>query len=174
MDDAVPPCPERLKSAFRDAPPAGPARIPRSQFDTIPLGSIWEVKAPDGEILLFVVTEDLGKPEELSFGVLRAVPLSEHITLAAQGDAIVTTEPSPEVFVGHCWLEGPVCDYDFIACVGTATKESMAEVRAARKIDLPPWEVPDAAISAYRHSLYQQVDPVYSACWNALYSSIGE
>ena len=164
----TPPCPEDLLRKI-DVPYRP---NDRDAHGAIEPGTIWEVNAPDGEIRLFLLTQVFQKDEAAPFAFVRAVPLTDHVRLADVGDAIVTLEPSPDVYVAHCWDEGPIRKDDLACCVGRASQESITAVASARRVAVR--DCADPIIEAFRKSLYEHIDPVYLTCWAELEKTTDE
>lgn len=161
----IPPCPQRLLEAVarEPAPP-----LPTVEEEPRP-GAVWEVILPGGEQHLFLVTESVKKGEGSPFAFVRAMPLTDYIRLAADGDVIVTAEPGPEVLVSHCWLEGPILATSLRRCCGHVLQEDLESALRERRRDTSPWAIPDETIGAFRRSLYDQIEPIYTVCWDEVY-----
>lgn len=163
----IPPCPDELLRKLRK--PSSHAKT----AECLPVpGTVWEVRAPDGEFLVFMIVQQFDANEANPFAFFRAIPISDYVRLTENDDAIVTIESSATILAAHCWLEGPVLASSLVRCIGSVSSASMEVVAKARAQSCPP--PVNSAVAAFRKSLYEQFDPVFTACWQELYTSLGE
>ncbi len=133
-------------------------------------GTVWQVRAPEGELLLFLIVECCDDPQDVPLPFVRAVALTDHLSLTDVGDAIAILDQTGEVLAAHCWLEGPVALSALAQCLGRVCPDSTGAVAKARM--LRHIQPRDRVVRAFRCSLYQQFDPVFSACWEKLYAEL--
>lgn len=126
----------------------------------IPLNTLWEVAAPNGEILLFWVTDTKCISDPIS--VARAIPVTDWIRLTLPGDKIVGADN--DIFAAHCWLEGPVLVESLRQCLGSCRiLDTIPPDKAKLSAD-------DRAHEArFTRSLYERHDPVFRACWQKVF-----
>lgn len=131
-------------------------------------GTIWEVLAPDGELLLFLIVKRVESDGEGAFAFVRAVPLTEVCDPTAEDCAVVAVMGSLQLYTAHCWLEGPVTDDRLVHCVGRVPRAGMDGVKKATGTS--------GAVARgqadLRESLYDQFDPVFMAAWGKLYTRL--
>jgi len=169
MDNAYvppPPCPAALIDKLRT-----PAQFDYTQPSTHVPGTVWEITAPTGELLLVLLTSQssnatLAEP----FPIFRGIPLSDFVRLAGVGDTIVAVEPGAKIFIAHCWLEGPILPEAFVRSIGQVTPDSMVAVAQACAQPLLSSRLP--AITAFRASLFAQFDVLFSVTWERLYQAL--
>ena len=92
----TPPLPDELLRRLTE-----PARFEDACDSPPDPGTIWEVLAPDGELLLFLIVK----------------------RVAVMG--------SLQLYTAHCWLEGPVTDDRLVHCVGRVLRAGMDGVKEA-------------------------------------------
>lgn len=163
----TPPCPDELLRKLRE-----PARFDDAREGRPEPGTVWDVRAPDGEVLLCLIVQRFEEGQAAPFAFVRAVPLSDFVRLTGAGDVIVAIDSSGTILAAHCWLEGPVLPEALVRCLGSASPASMRAVAKARA--LTRTGATSARIAAFRESLYEQFDPLFAACWQKLYASVGD
>lgn len=121
-------------------------------------GDVWEVQLPSDELVLMMIREIHG-------AFVRAVPLSDFMRLAGDDDVTVTTDTG-DMYVAHAWLEGPVRTK---RCSRRVGKVAVAGVEAVAAVGFSLLsDDADDAVREYRKSVYEQIDPVFSECWQML------
>lgn len=164
----VPPCPEDL---LRKLIPT-PTRFVQAGASAIEPGTVWEVVAPDGEVLLVLIVKRFDEMQAGPFPIVRAIPLSDFVRLTDAGDTIVEVAPGAMILAAHCWLEGPVLPEAFVRSIGSASSSSIEAVEKARAQSIAGTSNP--AIASFRESLFQQFDPLFTASWEKLYACLDE
>jgi hypothetical protein len=149
----------------------GPVSFEETQEGEQRRGNVWEVRAPDGELLLALIAQHFESGEAGPFQFVRVIPLSDFVNLTDSSDAIITMDPSGSVLAAHCWLEGPVHPDHLIRQVGTVSPTNMKAIEIACTIRTSATE--ESAVDLFRKSLYEQFDPLFADCWNRLYKEIG-
>ena len=133
----------------------------------IDLGTVWEVPAQDGEILLFLVTD---VDASGSFVFVRAVPLTDYMSVIMDGCVAVCLDSqcSP-LYSAHCWLAGPVVAHSMIRRIGRVNRASINAVTETLTRGVTLGNQDTAEIIQLRKSLYDQFDPVFAVAWDLLY-----
>lgn len=163
MTNNIPPCPDRLLAKL-SRPVLKNCSLARSPHP----GTAWEVEALSGELLLMLLLRGPSGGGRVP-PVVRGIPLTDFVRIDDPDSEIVSLLPSNDIFSVHLWCEGPILQRRLVRCVGECDAKRLQQAESYEW--LLRRQLSDA-VSQFRVSLYEQVDPVFRESWSELYASL--
>jgi hypothetical protein len=134
-------------------------------------GTVWEVLSPTGEIVRVLIVEYFQAGEESPFAFGRCLAVTRSIGTTGPRDILVGLEPTEELVVAHCWLEGPIREALLMRCTATVPEERLQAINENREPSAPP--LLSNEVLAFRRALRQKMNQVFYDSWRELYAQLG-